>query len=139
MCRQGIIKLLGNLVQLGQSSPGDRREVVVLIVQTDIVSEKVQDAVVAVGLRKRDLVLGVSGFVRNVLIHVVFGDEMPCCWVETASQEGGQDQVQDRVDREVVREQGNEGVVEGQLNGNVEPVDPGEGDTVNGHRAEGVE
>lgn len=46
MLRQRLVELAGNLTQLGQPRPRDRREVVVLVVKAHVVGEEVERAVV---------------------------------------------------------------------------------------------
>ena len=57
--RQLVIEFVRNAVQLGEAGPWNSGKVVVLVVQTDVVCEVVEDAVVRVCLWDRNLVRGV--------------------------------------------------------------------------------
>lgn len=137
--RQVRIKFLGNPVQLGQPRPRDGREVVVLVVQADVVGEEVQGTVVAERLGHGDLVPRHPRLRHDLLVDVVLRNEMPGRRVQRAGEEGRQEEVQQRAESKVARQQGDKGVVEGQLDDDVEGVDPGQGDLVDHHGAEGVE
>lgn len=138
--RQPLVELGRDLVQLGQPRPGDRREIVVFVVQSHIVRDPVERAVVAERLRDGDLVVRVAGFGRDLLVDVVLGDEVACRGVQAAGEEGAEQEVEEGVGgEEGVGQQENNGVVEEELDGQVEPVYPGEGHAVDGHGAQGVE
>lgn len=135
MAGQLVVELAGDGAKLGQAGPGDGGEVVVLVVQADVVGQKVEGTVVGKGLGDRDVVGGVALGGGDGLVDVVLGDEVAGERVEGAGEEGGEEEVEDGVEAEG----GVEGVVEGELDGDVEVVDPGEGDAVDEGRADGVE
>lgn len=135
VARQITIELIRDLVKLPQPGPRDRREVVVLVVQTDVIGEEVERSVVRVGLGKWDLVGGVRRVLFWLLENVVFGDEVACDRVQGAGEEGAQDEVAERLAADVLHEE----VVDGKLHEDVEGVDAGERQVVDHHWAECVE
>lgn len=133
--RQIIIKLMRDLVELRKARPRHGREVVVLVVESDIVCEEVEDAVVGVCLRDWDLVRWVRGVLGRLLKDVMLGDEVACTGMERASQEAAQDQVSDRFSADKL----DECIVEEELGDDVEEVDLRQRELVYEHWAEGVE
>jgi hypothetical protein len=109
---------------------------VVLVVQADVVGEPVERAVVGEGLGDGDLVLRVLLLRGDGLVDVVLGDEVAGERVQAAGEEGGEEQVEQGAARagEV-----KEGGVEADLGGDVEGVDLGDRDAVDGHGPDGVE
>jgi hypothetical protein len=137
VARQILVKLLCHLPHGGQTSPWDGGKVVVLVVQTDVVGEPVQWAVVGEGLRDGDVVLGVALLGSDALVDVVLGDEVACERVQATGEEAGQEEIENWLDRRAREEV--EGQVEGKLHNDVEVVDPGVLNSVDGHGANGVE
>lgn len=153
MARQGLVELSRDAVQLVQTRPWDGGEIVVLVVQADVVGEEIERAVVRVCLRGREGVqrvvclllrlLGVVlfgdglGAVVDAREEVVFCDEVAGAGVQGAGEEGAQEEVEERL--EGVAAQARKGVVEGELDEEVEGVDGGEGRAVDEHGAQGVE
>lgn len=101
MTRQRLIKLPRNLMQLMQPRPGDRREIMVLVVQAHVVGQHIQWAVVRIRFRRGEGAkrvrgvdgrsglllelgegLGAAGF--DVGEEVVLGDEVAGAGVERA-------------------------------------------------------
>lgn len=132
---QGVVEVGGDAVDLVQAGPGDGGEVVVLVVQADVVGEPVEGAVVGEGFGDWDVVVRVLLLGGDGLVHVVLGDEVAGEGVQAPGEEGREEQVEDGLGGGEV----GEGGVEGELDGDVEEVDRGEGDAVDGHGAEGVE
>lgn len=99
-------------MQRVQLRPGDGREVVVLVVQTDVVGEDVQRAIVGVGFRGRQrvervrllllvllLVLDGLGTVLHVGEEIVLGNKVPGAGVQRAGEEGACNKVEERLER----------------------------------------
>lgn len=139
---QVAVELVGNLVELPQTRPGDGGEVVVLVVQTHVVREQVQPAVVGEGLWRR----GCLGFLALFLVllllragvlgeHVVLGDEVAGNWVQRACEERAQDEVSNGLASDVLNDQ----VVEDELYGDVEGVNAGQRQVVDEHGSQGIE
>lgn len=135
MAGKRLVKLLCNVIHSVKSSPWNGREIVVLVVQPDIVGQDVEGAVVGKGLWNGDLVVGVPLSRGDGLVDVVLGDEVAGQRVQAAGKEGGEQQVEESVDRSEAEEED----VKGDLGDDVEEVDPGHGDAVDGHGADGVE
>lgn len=135
MAGKRLVKLLCNVIHSVKSRPGNGREVVVLIVQPDIVGQNVERAVVGKGLWNGDLVVRVPLRRGDGLVDVVLGDEVAGQGVQAAGEEGGEQQVEEGVDGSEAEEED----VKGDLGDDVEEVDPGHGDAVDGHGADGVE
>lgn len=135
MAGQGIVELRGHVAEGMEASPGNGGEVVVLVVETDVVSEPVQGTIVGESLGDGDAVIGVHLRGGDSLVDVVLGNEVAGKGVETSSKEGGDKEVEEGVGRS----EADEGVVKGDLDDDVEEVDFGHGDAVDGHGAEGVE
>jgi len=133
--RQVFVKVVRDTVQRVEARPGDRREVVVLVVQTDVVGEEVERSVVRVGLGKWDLVGGVRRVLLGLLENVVLGDEVACARMERSGEKAAHDQVAQCPSSC----ESNEREVESQLYNDVEKVDLGHWQGVNEHRSEGVE
>ena len=93
MLRQVFVEVVRDTIQRVEARPGDRREVVVLVVQTDVVGEEVERSVVRVGLGKWDLVGGVRRVLFWLLENVVFGDEVARARMERSGEEAAHDQV----------------------------------------------
>jgi hypothetical protein len=132
---QLVVELVRDPVELGEPGPRDGREVVMLVVQTNVVGEKVKDAVVRVRLGDGDLVRGVRRVLLGLLEDVVLGDEV----AGTGMQRPGKEAAQNQVGQCLSTGELHEGVVEGQLNNDVEQVDLGERQVVDEHGAQGVE
>lgn len=130
-----LVKLFGNVIHGMESRPGNSREVVVLVVQPHIVGQNVKGTVVGKGLWNGDLVVGVPLRRGDGLVDVVLGDEVARQRVQAAGEEGGEQQVEESVGRSKAEEE----EVKGELGDDVEEVDPGHGDAVDGHGADGVE
>lgn len=129
MARQRLVELASNRMQLMQSGPGDSREIMVLIVQTHVVDQDVQRAIVRVRLGRGQVRKGVgcfglgSGLGLQILQlgeglcaavldgreEVVLADEVACAGVEGACKEGAGDQV---VDWLPGADEADEGVIE---------------------------
>jgi len=138
MARQIVVKLVGNLVQLVQSSPRNGREIMVFVVQADIVSEQIERSVVRERLGDGRVAGGIfGGFVGEALAveDVVLGDEVARTGVQGAGQEGRGDEIVERV----CAAESYKGHVECHLGGDVEGVDSCQGQLVDHHWAEGVE
>lgn len=133
--RQIAVELPRHLVQHRQPRPRHGREVVVLVVITDIVREHVERAVVAEGLGDGDAASRVARLGAHGLVDVVLGDEVAGQRVQGAGEGGGQQEVEQGVCPDV----GDEDVVEGELDSDVDEVDAREGDGHDGHGADGVE
>lgn len=133
--RQLVVELVCDAVQSGQARPRDGGEVVVLVVQTDIIREEVEGAVVRVRLGERYLVRRVGGVLVRLLEDVVLGDEVAGAGVQRPREEAAQDQVTQRPPSNILYER----VVEGELRHDVECVDLGERQAVDEHGAQGVE
>lgn len=76
MRREWLVELARDLSQLMKSGPGNRREVMVLVVQTDVVGEEVENAIVRVCLHRGGAIRGGvprrrGGLFKNVLGHEV--------------------------------------------------------------------
>jgi hypothetical protein len=54
VCGERLIELMGDLAELPETRPRDGGEVVVFVVQTHVVGEEVEDAVVGVSFRGGD-------------------------------------------------------------------------------------
>lgn len=132
---QVIIEFVSNLAHFMKTSPRHCREVVVLVVKSDVVGEPVEGPIVREGLGDGDLVLWVASGGSNGLVHVVLGDEVASQRVKTPSQKGGEQQVEKRVDRGVLQE--NE--IKGDLDSDVEGVNSSQRNAVDGHRSQSVE
>lgn len=132
---QVLVEGAGGIVDGGQTGPRDGREVVVLVVVADVVGKPVERAVVRVCLGDGDLVGGVTLGGSDGVVDVVLGDEVTGQRVQATGQEGREQQVEQGVRGDVVEKQG----VEAKLDGQVQVVDPGEGNAVDGHGTEGVE
>lgn len=135
MTGQRLVELLGHLIHGRESGPRNGREVVVLVVQTDIVGEPIEGAVVGKCLGHGDHVAGVLLRRGDGFVDVVLGDEVASQGVQTACEKRRQQEIQHCVPRGVAHEEG----VEGELDGEVHEMDPGEGDAVDGHGAQGIE
>ena len=107
----------------------------VLIVKTDVVGEPVQRSVVRESLGNRNAVLGILLGGCDGLVDVVLCDEVARQGVEASSEEGRKEEVENGVPGGEVEES----KVECKLDGNVEVVNVGQGNTVDSHRSEGVE
>lgn len=129
------VELAGDVVELVEAGPGDGGEVVVLVVQADVVRQEVEGPVVRVGLGHGDAVGRVGLRRRHRRIHVVLGDEVAGERVQAAGQERREHEVQQRLRAQRAQHHG----VEGELGGDVEGRDPGEGHAVHGHGPQGVE
>lgn len=135
---QVLVKLLGNLVDLPKSGPGDGGEVVVLIVQANVVGQEVEGSVVRESLGDRDTVLGVARLLvlkRSTIENVVLGDEMAGYRVQGSCKETAQDEVSYCFSSPRL----NQNIVEQELDSNVEGVDLGQRDLVDHHRSQSVE
>ena len=141
VARQVAVELVRNLVQLPKPSPRNSREVVVLVVQTDVVREQIQHAVVRESLRRRRklgflaLLVGLLQRARVLCEDVVLGDEVASDGVQRAGEEGAQDEITERFAANVLHEE----VVYRELHEDVESVDARERQVVNHHGTEGVE
>lgn len=141
VARQITIELIRDLVKLPQPGPRDRREVVVLVVQTHVVGQDVQNTVVRERLwwrRQLSLLALLVRFLQGARVlceNVVLGDEVACYGVQGAGEEGAQDEVAERLAADVLHEE----VVDGKLHEDVEGVDAGERQVVDHHWAECVE
>lgn len=140
MLRQRVVEFLGNLVQLPQTRPRHRREIMVLVVQPDIVREEVQRAVVRERLRRRRQLhgggrRGVTGLWWLPLEDVVLGDEVASAGVQRAGEERRREKVIEGVPAPHL----DEGVVEGKLHDDVEQVDLGDGQLVDEHGSQRIE
>jgi len=133
--RQVVVELVRDAIERGQAGPRNRREVVVLVVQADIIREEVECAVVRVRLGQGDFVRGVGGVLVRLLEDVVLGDEVAGAGVQRAREEAAQDQVAERPSARKLHQC----VVEGELHDDVEEVDLGERQLVHEHGAQGVE
>lgn len=132
---QVAVELVGDAADGVEPGPGHGGEVVVLVVETDVVGEPVERAVVGEGLGDGHAVARVALGGRDGLVDVVLGDEVSRERVQAAGKEGREQEVEDRgAGGEAVEEH-----VDGELDGDVEGVHPGEGDAVDGHGADGVE
>lgn len=132
---QLVVEFVRDAVQLGEPGPRDRREVVVLVVQADVVGEEVENAVVRVRLRDGDLVRRVRGVLLGLLEDIVLGDEVAGAGVQRAGQKAAQDQICQRFSSCKL----DEGVVKGELDDNVEQVNLGERQVVDEHGPQGIE
>lgn len=132
---QLVVEFVRDAVQFGEPGPRDGGEVVVLVVQADVVREEVEDAVVRVRLGDGNLVRGVRCGLLGLLEDVVLGDEVAGAGVQRAGKEAAENQVGQCLAACEVHE----GVVEGQLDNDVEQVDLGERQVVDEHGAQGVE
>lgn len=119
MCRQLIIKPMRNAIQLGQTRPRYSGEVMVLIVQSDVISQDIQGSVVGVCLGDGDAVGRVPGFGWRRGENVVLCNEVASARVKRTRQEGAQYQIAQCFTSGVL----DEGVVEGELSDDVEKVD----------------
>ena len=135
MYGQLIVELVGDAVQLRQPGPRDRGEVVMLVVQTNVVCEVIENAVVGVGLWDGDFVGGVGCVLLGLLENVVLGDEVAGAGVQRAREEAAQDEVCQRFASCEL----DQGVVEGQLDNDVEQVDLGHRQVVDEHGPQGIE
>jgi hypothetical protein len=133
--RQIVVELVRDLVQFGEARPRHSREVVVLVVQSNVVREEVEHAVVRVCLRDRDLVRCVQSVLVGLLEYVVLCDEVSGTRVQRACQEAAQDHVSDRLSTNEPYER----VIEDELGDDVEQVNLGQRELVDEHGAEGVE
>lgn len=133
--RQGLIKLLGNLIQRMKPCPRDGGEVVVLVVVSDVVGKNVERTIVRKCLRKRDLVVGVALSGGNGLVYVVLGDKVASQGVQAASQEGREQQVE----KGVVGSITDQDDVKRSLNKDVEGVNLGQVHAVHRHGTDCVE
>lgn len=107
----------------------------VLIMQTDIVGEEVQRAVVRERFRHRAVGKRVLGGGGLALEDVVLGDEVASAGMQGAREEGGEDQVEEGLRRAEL----DEGVVEQHLRCDVDDVDAGERHLEDEDGADGVE
>lgn len=135
MKRQLVVKLVGEAVQRGETRPRDGREVMVLVVQSNIVCQDIQRSVVRVCLWDRDLVRGVESGGLRLLEDVVFGDKVAGARVQAPRQERAQYHISHCLSTDEV----GQGVVEGELDDDVEEVDFRERELVHEHGTEGVE
>lgn len=69
----------------------------------------------------------------------MLGNEVARCGVQRTGEERGEEEVEQGVEGEILREEGDEGVVEAELDEDIEGVDPGQRDAVDNHRPQGVE
>ena len=92
VARQITIELIRDLVKLPQPGPRDRREVVVLVVQTHVVGQDVQNTVVRERLWWRRqlgllaLLVRLLQGARVLCENVVLGDEVACYGVQGAGE-----------------------------------------------------
>ena len=135
MVRQIGVEFIRDLVQRGQSTPRDSREIVMFVMQAHIISQKVQRAIVGECLRDRRQFGRVPSVRGLFLEHVMLRDEMRRARVQRAGQEGTHDQVHQRVRAEPA----DYGGVEDDLGDDVEDVDAGDGELVDHHWTDGVE
>lgn len=135
MVGQVLVELAGDLAKGGEPGPRDGGEVVVLVVEADVVGEEVEGPVVGEGLWDGDAVGGVLLLGGDGLVDVVLCDEVAGEGVEGAGEEGGDEEVEDGVGAP----EGVEGVVEGELDGDVEVVQGRQGHGVDEGRADSVE
>lgn len=87
------IVVLGYVVQYRQTCPGYSWEVVVLVVQTHVVSKYIQWPVIRIGLRNGYKIAGFFCALRLWIEHIVLGDEMACTRMQRAGKKGAHDQV----------------------------------------------
>jgi hypothetical protein len=135
---QVLVEFLCNLVDLPESGPRNSREIVVLVVQTNVVGQVVEGSVVRESLGNQNTLFRVARLLvlkRRTVENVVFGDEVASHGVQRSGQETAQNEVSNslaapRLDKDVIEQQ---------LNNNVECVDLGHGDLVDHHRSESVE
>ena len=135
VARQRVVEFASNVSHSVETGPGNGREIVVLVVKTDVVGEPVERSIVREGLGHGDLVLGVASRGGDGLVDVVLGDEVASQGVQTSGEEGREQEVEQRVDRGVLEED----KIEGDLDKDIEGVDAGQGNAVDGHGSQGVE
>lgn len=139
--RQWVVEVSGNSPDLGQFGPSNVGEVMMLVVVADIPGDKIQRAIVGVGLRRYErsievafLRVAVTRFVVLVQ-HIVFSDKVTGTWVQRASQKGGHDEV----GKTVAAPSTQNGVVHGHLVNDVQQMDVGEADLGDEHGTQGIE
>ena len=151
MTRQIIIKLMRQLPQLRQPCPRHSGKVVVLVVQTYIVGQVVERAIVGVGLfglgdsvgrTQGEGGCGVGsggrggcGRGRRGGHDVVLGDEVPSYRVQAAREEGAPNQIAEGTAAGVLDQED----VEDNLHRNVEEMQGCQRHVVNKHRSQCVE
>lgn len=109
------------------------------VMQSHVIGKPVQRAVIRKSFRDRDFVFRVASFRRDLFVDVVLCDEVPRCGMKGAGEETAEKEIKKGVKREKrVREEKDEGVVDTELDEQVEPVYPSEGDAVDGHGPQGI-
>lgn len=85
MLREIAVELVGDGVELPQSRPWNSGQIVVLVVETDVVGQDVQRAVVGVRLGSR-LLASYEQFSTSSVKYVVLGNEVAGTRVEGAGE-----------------------------------------------------
>jgi len=132
---QIVIELMSDAVQLWEASPGNSREIMVLIVQADVVRQDVERAVVRVSLWDRYLICRVEGRGLGLFEDVVLSNEVACTGMQTSRQEGAENQVSHCFSTNKL----GKNVVKDKLHHDVEEVDLGHWELVYEHRTQCVE
>lgn len=141
--RQIVVELVSDTIELRQSGPRHGREIVVLVMQSDVVGEVVQHAVVAECLRDGDVFPVDTGgdFGRGLALDiravedVVLCDEVAGAGVERAREEGGEYQVLEGLLAAGLDQH----IVECYLHDDVEEVEVRQGKVEDEHRPQGIE
>ena len=106
----------------------------VLVVKADVVGQPVKGSVVSKSLGHGDPVGRIALRGRDRLVDVVLGDEVAGEGVQAAGEEGGEEEIEQGRPGQVA----DDAEVKGELDDQVGKGDPGEGDLVDRHGADGV-